>query len=130
MTTPYTLKKLTDVEDSAVKFGFSERQEAHFAKDDLEATETGVSFHRVKAGQRQAFGHKHDDAEEVYVVVAGSGRIKLDDEIVGLARLDAIRVAPTVIRAFEAGPDADLELLAFGPRHDGDGEVIQGWWTD
>ena len=130
MTTPYTLKKLTDVEDSAVKFGFSERQEAHFAKDDLEATETGVSFHRVKAGQRQAFGHKHDHAEEVYVVVAGSGRIKLDDEIVGLARLDAIRVAPTVIRAFEAGPDADLELLAFGPRHDGDGEVIQGWWTD
>ena len=130
MTTPYTLKKLTDVEDSAVKFGFSERQEAHFAKDDLEATETGVSFHRVKAGQRQAFGHKHDHAEEVYVVVAGSGRIKLDDEIVGLTRLDAIRVAPTVIRAFEAGPDADLELLAFGPRHDGDGEVIQGWWTD
>ena len=130
MTTPYTLKKLTDVEDSAVKFGFSERQEAHFAKDDLEATETGVSFHRVKAGQRQAFGHKHDDAEEVYVVVAGSGRIKLDDEIVGLARLDAIRVAPTVIRAFEAAPDADLELLAFGPRHDGDGEVIQGWWAD
>ena len=130
MTTPYTLKKLTDVEDSAVKFGFSERQEAHFAKDDLEATETGVSFHRVKAGQRQAFGHKHDHAEEVYVVVAGSGRIKLDDEIVGLGRLDAIRVAPSVIRAFEAGPDADLELLAFGPRHDGDGELIQGWWTD
>ena len=130
MTTPYTLKKLTDVEDSAVKFGYSEQQEAHFAKDDLETTETGVSFHRVKAGQRQAFGHKHDDAEEVYVVVAGSGRIKLDDEIVGLTRLDAIRVAPTVIRAFEAGPDADLELLAFGPRHDGDGEVIQGWWTD
>ena len=129
MTTPYTLKKLTDVEDSAVKFGYSEQQEAHFAKDDLETTETGVSFHRVKAGQRQAFGHKHDDAEEVYVVVAGSGRIKLDDEIVGLTRLDAIRVAPTVIRAFEAGPDADLELLAFGPRHDGDGEVIQGWWT-
>ena len=130
MTTPYTLKKLTDVEDSAVKFGYSEQQEAHFAKDDLETTETGVSFHRVKAGQRQAFGHKHDDAEEVYVVVAGSGRIKLDDEIVGLTRLDAIRVAPTVIRAFEAGPDADLELLAFGPRHDGDGEVIQGWWAD
>jgi len=130
MTTPYTLKKLTDVEDSAVKFGFSEQQEAHFAKDDLETTETGVSFHRVKAGQRQVFGHKHEDAEEVYVVVAGSGRIKLDDEIVGLGRLDAIRVAPTVIRAFEAGPDADLELLAFGPRHDGDGELIQGWWTD
>ena len=83
MTTPYTLKKLTDVEDSAVKFGFAELQEAHFAKDDLEAEDTGVSFHRVKAGQRQPFGHKHDEAEEVYVVVAGSGRVKLDDEIVG-----------------------------------------------
>ena len=130
MTTPYTLKKLTEVEDAAVKAGFSEQQEAHFAKDDLEATDTGVSFHRVKAGQRQAFGHKHDEAEEVYVVVAGSGRVKLDDEIVDLGRLDALRVAPSVIRAFEAGPGADLELLAFGPRHEGDGEIIQGWWAD
>jgi mannose-6-phosphate isomerase-like protein (cupin superfamily) len=130
MTTPYTLKKLTDVEDAAVKGGFAEIQEARFAKDDLDAAETGVSLHCLKAGRRQAFGHKHDDAEEVYVVLAGSGRVKLDDEIVPLGPLDAIRVAPKVVRAFEAGPDNDLELLAVGPRHDGDGDIIPGWWED
>jgi mannose-6-phosphate isomerase-like protein (cupin superfamily) len=129
MTTPYTLKKLTDVEDSAVKFGFSEIQEARFANDELDAEGTGVSLHCLKAGKRQAFAHKHDQAEEVYVVLAGSGRVKLDEEIVDITPLDAIRVAPGVIRAFEAG-STDLELLAFGPRHDGDGELFQDWWVD
>jgi mannose-6-phosphate isomerase-like protein (cupin superfamily) len=129
MAVPYTLKKLTDVEDSAAKFGVGEVQEARFAYDDLEAEHTGVSYHRLNANKRQGFAHKHENAEEVYVVLAGSGRVKLDDEIVEIAPLDAIRVAPGVIRAFEAGPDG-VELLAFGPRHAGDGELIQGWWTD
>jgi mannose-6-phosphate isomerase-like protein (cupin superfamily) len=129
MSTPYTLKKLTDVEDSAPKFGFAEIQEARFAKNDLDTEDTGVSHHRLKANKRQPFAHKHDHAEEVYVVLNGSGRVKLDEEIVELERLDAIRVSPGVIRAFEAGPEG-IELLAFGPRHDGDGETIQDWWTD
>jgi mannose-6-phosphate isomerase-like protein (cupin superfamily) len=129
MTTPYTLKKLTDVEDSAPKFGLGEMGETRFARDDLEAKDTGVSFHRLNAGQRQPFAHKHDEAEEVYVVISGSGRAKLDDTIVEIAALDALRVAPGVIRAFEAGSE-DLILIACGPHHAGDGEVIQGWWTD
>ena len=78
---------------------------------------------------RQPFGHRHDAAEEIYVVLAGSGRAKLDEDIVEIERLDAIRVAPGVTRAFEAGSDG-IELLAFGPRRDGDGELIPGWWTD
>jgi mannose-6-phosphate isomerase-like protein (cupin superfamily) len=129
MAAPYTLKQLNDVEDSAAKFGIGEVQEARFAKDDLDAEQTGVSHHRLNANRRQAFGHKHDNCEEVYVVIAGSGRVKLDDDIVDIERLDAIRVAPGVVRAFEAGPDG-LEVLAFGPRADGDGEVIPGWWAD
>ena len=129
MAGPYTLKRLTDVEDSAPKFGFGDVQEARFANDDLETERTGVSHLRVKAGKRQAFAHRHDNAEEVYVVLAGSGRVKLDDEIIEIETLDAIRVAPGVIREFEAGSDG-IELLAFGPRRDGDGEVIQGWWAD
>ncbi len=128
MAAPYTLKQLTDVKDSAVEFGLGEVQSARFANGDLEAERTGVSHHRLKAGKRQGFGHKHENAEEIYVVLGGSGRVKLDDEIVEIARLDAIRVAPEVVRAFEAGPDG-LELLAFGARHDGDGEVIAGWWS-
>ena len=129
MATPYTLKKLTDIEDSAPKSGFGDIQEARFAKDALDAEDTGLSYHRLKAEQRQPFAHKHDRAEEVYVVVAGSGRVKLDDEVVELQALDAIRVAPEVTRAFEAGPSG-LDLLAFGRRCDGDGEVLMGWWAD
>ena len=129
MPAPYTVKNLTNIEDAAPKSGFGEFQEARFVKDGLDAEDTGVSYHRVKAGKRQPFAHKHDRAEEVYVVVAGSGRVKLDEDIVEIATLDAIRVAPDVTRAFEAGADG-LDLLAFGPRHEGDGEVIQGWWND
>jgi mannose-6-phosphate isomerase-like protein (cupin superfamily) len=129
MTTPYTLKQLTDVEDSAVKFGMSDIQEARFCNGDLDAEATGVSLHSLKPGKRQPFGHKHDQAEEVYVVVAGSGRAKLDDEIVKIAKLDAVRVAPGVMRSFEAGSDG-LQMLAFGAHHEGDGEIVQGWWAD
>ena len=129
MAAKYTVKKLTDVKDAAPGFGYDELQEARFATKDLDAEDTGVSHHRVKPGKRQGFAHKHNEAEEVYVVIAGSGRVKLDDDVVDLARLDAIRVAPNVTRTFEAGPDG-LELLAVGARHDGDGEIIPDWWKD
>ncbi len=129
MAAPYTLKKLTEVEDSAPKFGVEEIQEARFANADLETERTGVGHIRLKPGKRQPFAHRHDEAEEVYVVLAGSGRLKLDDEVVDVERLDAVRVAPGVTRCFEAGSEG-LELIAVGARHDGDGEVIPGWWTD
>ncbi len=129
MAAPFTVKKLTDVDDSAPKFGYEERQEARFATGDLDATETGVSLHRVKPGKRQGFAHRHHEAEEVYVVLSGSGRIKLDDEIVDIRKLDAIRVAPGVTRLFEGGSDG-LEVLAFGPHHEGDVEMVKGWWDD
>lgn len=114
MADPYTLKQLTEVKDSAPDFGFEEFQEARFAKDDLETEDTGFTYQRLQPNARPPFAHKHDNAEEVYVVMAGSGRAKLDDDIVDLARLDALRVGATVTRAFEAGPEG-LELLAFGP---------------
>ena len=126
----YTIKNLREVEDSAPKFGYSETQEARFANKELDAEDTGLSFHVVRPGKRQAFAHRHDDAEEIYVVVSGSGRVKLDDEVVEIAPLDAIRVAPAVTRAFEAGGEG-LELIACGPHHEGDGELIrEGFWDD
>jgi mannose-6-phosphate isomerase-like protein (cupin superfamily) len=129
MTPPYTLKQLSDVEDSGEKFGMGDIQEARFCNGDLEAEDTGVSLFMLKPGKRQPFGHKHDEAEEVYVVMGGSGRVKLDDEIVELAKLDAVRVAPGVMRSFEAGSDG-MQYLAFGTHHEGDGEIVQGWWAD
>ena len=124
----YAIKNLREVEDSAPKFGFSEVQEARFPREDLSAETIGLAFHRVRAGRRQAFAHRHDQAEEIYVILTGSGRIKLGDDVRDIGPLDAIRVAPHVARAFEAGSEG-LELLAFGPRHAGDGEIIrEGFW--
>jgi mannose-6-phosphate isomerase-like protein (cupin superfamily) len=129
MSTPYTVMKLTDVKDSAQEFGVGDDMEVRFAKDDLDAERTGVSHHRLKPTKRQPFGHKHEQAEEIYVILGGSGRVKLDDEVVEVEPLDAIRVAPGVTRAFEAGPGG-LEVIAVGARHDGDGEIVPGWWSD
>jgi quercetin dioxygenase-like cupin family protein len=125
----YTLKNLRETEDSAPKFGFGELGEAHFPREELGATQTGFAYHVLNPGKRVAFGHKHDEAEEVYVVLAGGGRIRLDDDIVDVAELDAIRVSPEVSRAWEAGPDG-LALIVFGARHEGDGEMLHDFWRD
>lgn len=129
MPTPYTVKRLTEVKDSAVEFGYGDVMEARFAKEALDAERTGISHHRIKPTMRQPFGHRHEQAEEIYVVLSGSGRLKLDDDVIEVEPLDAIRVAPGVTRAFEAGPGG-LEVLAMGSHHDGDGEVVPGWWSD
>ena len=126
----FTIKNLRDVEDMAPRFGFQEVQEARFAHHDLESESAGLAFHRVKPGCRQAFAHRHQAAEEIYVVLSGRGRMKLDDQIVDVGPMDAIRVSPEVARAFEAA-DEGLEVLACGPRHAGDGEILKGdFWAD
>lgn len=125
----YSIRNLREVEDAAAKHGFSHIMEARFARSELEAQATGVAYQRIHAGQRQAFGHRHADAEEIYVILSGSGRMKLDDEVAEVGPYDAVRVAPQVARGFEAGPDG-LELLVFGPHHAGDSEVIPDFWGD
>lgn len=120
---------LTETVDSAPRFGFEEMGEAHFPREELEAKQTGLSYQVLRPGKRQMFGHKHDKAEEVYVVLKGSGRMRLDDEIIEISELDAIRVEPQVKRAFEAGEDG-LQWLAFGAHFDKDGEVLQDFWKD
>lgn len=121
----YTIKNLREVEDVAPKFGFQEVQEARFAYRDLKAESLGLAFHRVKPGCRQAFAHRHNQAEEIYVVLSGAGRIKLENEVKDISPMDAIRVSPEVARAFEAGSEG-LELLVFSPRSEGDGEIVKG----
>jgi quercetin dioxygenase-like cupin family protein len=118
----YTIKNLRDVADMAPRFGFDQVQEARFPWRDLDAERTGLAYHVIKPGQRGK-AHRHDQAEEIYVVLRGSGRISLDGEVADLSPLDAIRVAPEVARAFEAGPDG-LEILAFGTHHERDGEIL------
>jgi uncharacterized cupin superfamily protein len=125
----YTKKNLREVEDAAVKHGFSEAQMARFAGGDLDCERIGLALEGVKPNRRQAFGHRHEEDEEVYVILDGSGRMRLGDDVIEVGPLDAIRVAPGVMRAFEAGDDG-LELLAFGTHHEGDGEIDPGFWAD
>ena len=125
----YTIKNLKDTKDSAPEFGLAEHGEAHFPMGELEAETTGLAYQVLLPNKRSPFGHQHDQAEEIYVVLAGGGRVRLDDDVREIAPLDAIRVAPQVKRRFEAGPDG-LSLLAFGPRHEGDGTILRDFWTD
>jgi mannose-6-phosphate isomerase-like protein (cupin superfamily) len=127
----YTVKNLKDVEDSAAKFDLSPDLEARFARKDLESQGVGISYQRLAPNFRVPFGHTHKEQEEVYVLVSGSGRMKLGDEVVELKQWDAVRVAKDTMRAVEAGPDG-LELLAFGApaRGENDADMKPGWWGD
>jgi uncharacterized cupin superfamily protein len=127
----FTIKNIHEVEDQAPKFGMSPQLEARFARDDLETEQLGVSFQRLAPGFRQPFGHRHKEQEEIYTVVAGSGRVKIEDGIHDVEEWDLVRIAPGTTRCFEAG-DAGLELVVVGPRlKDPDEiEMLQGWWDD
>jgi mannose-6-phosphate isomerase-like protein (cupin superfamily) len=118
---------LRDVEDQAVKHGFSEQQEARFPRKDLEMAATGLSYLKIKPGKREAFAHRHRTAEEVLLVLSGAGRVKLDDDVLALAPLDVVRVSPGVTRTFDAG-EQGLEVVVFGAHVDGDAEMVQGFW--
>jgi mannose-6-phosphate isomerase-like protein (cupin superfamily) len=125
--TDYTLKNLGELEDMAVEGGFSDSQEARFAGKDLGLETLGVSHQIVKPGKHHAFGHRHHEAEEVYVILSGQGKVHLDDEEVDVERLDAIRVGPEVTRGFEAGDDG-LELVVFSQKAPGDAEIVQDFF--
>ena len=125
--TGFTVVDLDEVEDMAARFGFGETGEARFARTDLGASATGLSLHKLRPGARQSFGHSHHRDEELYVILAGGGRIAIDDEVRDVKARDAIRVAPGSVRAFEAGSEG-LEFLAMGTHHAGDAEMRPGFW--
>jgi mannose-6-phosphate isomerase-like protein (cupin superfamily) len=126
--TDYTRVNLDAVENMAAKHGITD-QEARFPREDLGLDTDAFAHIRVQPGKRQPFAHKHGEAEEVHVVLAGGGRVKLDDEIVKVGPRDVLRVGPSVTRMFEAGPDG-LEYIVFGRRHEGDAEMVQDFWTE
>lgn len=126
----YTIVNLGEVEDAAASFGLGDTIEARFARNALEAEQTGVSLQRLAPGARVPFGHRHREQEETYVILGGTGRVRLGEELREIGPLDAVRVAPGVMRAFEAGPEG-LEFLAFGAPTGGgnDMELDADWWT-
>ena len=102
----HTETNLREVENAAPKFDMPDEIEARFARSDLEGQTLGVTLFTLAPNFRIPFGHKHEEQEEVYVIVRGSARIKVDDEIVELGPLDAIRFDKETMRNVEAGPTA------------------------
>lgn len=120
----------SDVEDMAPKHGM-EGIESRFARTNLELANSGLSYYRLDPDYRTPFGHTHSEQEEIYVVLSGSGRIAVGDEILEVAQWDAVRIAPGALRSMEAGRDG-AEILAVGaPNTDNkDAEMKPGWWPE
>ena len=126
----YTKTNVREVEDSAPKFDMPAEMQARFARRAIEGETLGLSLFTLEPGFRIPFGHKHESQEEVYVVVRGSARVKVDDEVVELAEWDAIRFPKDTMRQMEAGPDG-VEYLAFGAGDDpAEAEMAPSWWSD
>jgi mannose-6-phosphate isomerase-like protein (cupin superfamily) len=115
----------------APKFGFAPNLESRFARRALELEKSGLSYIRVAPEFRVPFGHTHSEQEEVYLVIAGSARFKLDDDVIDLGAWDAIRVPPDTMRGMEGGSDG-AEILAFGAPNteNKDVDMEQGWWSE
>ncbi|MBI5106514.1 MAG: cupin domain-containing protein [Solirubrobacterales bacterium] len=132
---PFTLRNLkNDLEDVGPGFDGAPSLEFRLATVALELEHSGLGYQRVPPGARFPYGHTHKTQEEVYVVVGGSGRMKLDDEVVEVGRWDAVRVPPGTWRGYEAGPEG-LEILVIGAPNLGDAprEDVEGrrdWWSD
>jgi mannose-6-phosphate isomerase-like protein (cupin superfamily) len=125
----FAIKNLKEIDDSAADRGPD--IEARFARKHLGSEHLGVTYFRYGPGYRSPFGHRHREQEEAYVVISGSGRVRLDDQVLELRPWDVLRVAPRVVRSFEGGPDG-LELVAIGSDRPegGDGEMIPDHWSD
>lgn len=132
---PFTLTNLrADLDDLGSNFDGAPDLEFRAATEALGLEQSGLTYQRVPPGYRFPYGHTHRTQEEVYVVVGGSGRMKVDDEVVELRKWDAVRVPPGTWRGYEAGPEG-LEILVIGapslgdsPRDDVEGE--RDWWGD
>jgi len=120
-----------DVEDQAPRFDMSPDLEFRVARGPLETENAAISYVRVAPNFRLPFGHTHNEQEEVYVLVGGSARIKLDDEVLDLRPFDAIRIQQDTMRNLEGGPDG-AELILYGAPNAGPGDVQMspGWWSD
>jgi mannose-6-phosphate isomerase-like protein (cupin superfamily) len=123
----YAIVNLLEMDDSVG--GKVPGLEGRFTRKQLGSRDLGVSHWRYAPGTRNSVAHSHREQEEAYVVVAGSGRVLLDDEVHDIRQWDVVRIAPAVVRAFESGPEG-LELIAVGgPKPEGgDGKPTEARW--
>ena len=126
----YAIVNMKEVEDQAPRFGLSPDLEARFARVALDAERVGITYQRLGPDFRLPFGHSHKTQEEVYLLISGSGRAKIGDDVVELKPWDALRVSKDAVRSLEAGPDGAEFVVVGAPGGPGDAETIQDWWSD
>jgi uncharacterized cupin superfamily protein len=92
---PFTRRNIKEeVEDVGSNFDGAPDLEFRLATKPLGLEQFGLGYQRLPPDYRFPYGHTHERQEETYVVLSGSGRMKLDDEIVELKQWDAVRVSP------------------------------------
>jgi quercetin dioxygenase-like cupin family protein len=80
----------------------------------LEASSLGARLWRLGPGQAST-KHRHIKTEELYVLLEGSGRVRVDDEEpLTLAPLDTLLVDPSSVRQLFNDTDADQLWLVVG----------------
>lgn len=128
----YTALNLREVENQGERFGIDpDELQLRMGKDPLNCANAGISYLRLGPGYRVPFGHTHKQQEEIYVVVGGKARMKIEDEVIDVEPLTAVRVAPETTRGIEGGPDGAELIVVGAPRTPaGDADMHQDWWTD
>jgi mannose-6-phosphate isomerase-like protein (cupin superfamily) len=128
----YTVQNLKEVENQGVHFGLDPNDmELRMAKDPLECANAGISYLKLGPGYRAPFGHTHKTQEEIYILISGSARVKLNDDVIDMKPFTAVRIAQDTMRSYEGGPEG-AEIIAIGAPKTGpgDGDTVPGWWSD
>jgi mannose-6-phosphate isomerase-like protein (cupin superfamily) len=128
----HSVQNLKEVENQGERFGLNpDELQLRMAKDPLECEHMGISYLKFGPAYRPPFGHSHKTQEEVYILVAGSARMKVEDEVIEMEPFTAVRVAPSTMRGYEAGSDgAELIVIGAPKTGSGDADTVQGWWSD
>ena len=126
----YVKVNIGEVEDLAPKFGMDTMGEARFARGALGAESIGCAYYKLKPDQRLGFGHRHESDEEIYLVLSGTGRFKVGDEVFDVGPHDLVFVPPTSMRGWECDAGG-MELMAFGGHTEGaTADMDQTFWGE
>jgi mannose-6-phosphate isomerase-like protein (cupin superfamily) len=128
----YTKHNLKEIENQGVHFGLNpEEMQLRMAKDPLECANCGITYLSLGPGYRAPFGHRHNEQEEIYILVSGNARLKAGDDVLDLEPFHAVRLPPETMRSYEGGPQgAELIVIGAPKTGPGDGDIEQGWWSD
>jgi mannose-6-phosphate isomerase-like protein (cupin superfamily) len=126
----YTVCEVGDVPDA---FEGKYPGEMRFLTGPLDAEQVALTHRRMppQSGGKGSYGHRHKTQEELYLVLSGRLQFKLDDEVIELGPLAAVRVAPQTVRSvWNEGPEEAVLLITSTRVEDvrQDVELVEDFW--